>query len=85
MIPAVVKDHRVKSKESEKRDKKLNLVRELRKLWNVKVTVIPTVIGTLGTILKHLVRGPEGSGIERLMETIQITALLRIQRRVLET
>ena len=46
---AVPADHRVKLKECEKRDKYLNLARELKKLWNMKVTIIPIVIGDLGT------------------------------------
>ena len=32
---------RVKSKENKKRDKYLDLGGELRKLWNMKVTLIP--------------------------------------------
>ena len=44
---AVPADHRVKLKESEKRDKYLDLARELKK--NLKVTVI---IGALGTVTK---------------------------------
>ena len=35
----------LKLKESEKKDKYIDLARELKKLWNVKVTVIPIVIG----------------------------------------
>ena len=38
---AVPTDHRVKFKESEKKDKYLDLVRELKKLW--KVTLIPRI------------------------------------------
>ena len=49
-------DHRVKLKESEKRDKSLDLARELKKLWNMKVTVIPIVIGPLSTVTKGLVQ-----------------------------
>ena len=45
---AVLADHRVKLKESEKRDKYLDLARELKKLYHMKVAVIPIVIGTLG-------------------------------------
>ena len=57
---AVLADHRVKLKESEKTDKYLDLVRQLKKkLWNMKVTVIPIVIGALGTITKRLVQGLE--------------------------
>ena len=75
---AVPTDHKVKVREDEKRGRYLDLARELKDLWNVKVTVIPIVIGALGMILKG------GVGVE----TIQTTALLRsarILRRVLET
>ena len=44
----------MKIKENEKRDKYLDLDRELRNLWNKKVTVIPFVSGALGTITKRL-------------------------------
>ena len=49
---AVPADHRVKLKESEKKDKYQDLGRELKKLWNKKVTVILIVIGILGTVTK---------------------------------
>ena len=80
--------HRVKSKENDKRDKYLDLVRELKKLWNMKVTIIPSVIGALDTVPKGLVHGLEDLEIRGQVETIQTTALLRstrILRRVLET
>ena len=44
MDVAVADDHKVKLKESKKRNKYFDIVRELKKLWNVRVTVIPTVI-----------------------------------------
>ena len=40
-------DHRVQMKESEKRDKYLDLARELKERGNMKVTVIPIVTGAL--------------------------------------
>ena len=42
-------DHRVKFKECEKKDKYLDLAMELKKLWNMKVTFMPIVIGAFGT------------------------------------
>ena len=54
---AVPTDHTVKLKENEKRDKYLDLARELKKLWNMKMTVIPIVIDALGTVTKGLVKG----------------------------
>ena len=55
----VLADHRVKLKESEKKDKYQDLSRELKKLWNMKVTVILIVIGVLRTVTKGLVQGLE--------------------------
>ena len=60
-----------------KRDKYLDLVRELKKLWYMKVTVIPIVIGALGTVTKGLSQGPEDLEIKGIVETSQTTALLR--------
>ena len=84
---AVPADHRVKLKESEKKDKYLDLPRELKKLWNMKAKVIPIVISSLGTVTKGLIQGLENLEIRGRVETIQTIALLRsarILRRVLE-
>ena len=57
---AVPADHNVKLKESEKRDWYQDLGRELKKkLWNLKVKVIPFVIGALSTVPKRLVQTVE--------------------------
>ena len=85
---AVPADHRIILKESEKKDKYLDLARELKKLWNMKVTIVLIVIGALGTITKGLLKGLEDLEVGGRVETIQTTALLRtarILRRVLET
>ena len=85
---AVPADHRIKLKECEKRDKYFDLARELKKLWNVQVTIIPLVIGAFGTVTKGLLKGLEDLEVGGRVETIQKTALLRtarILRRVLET
>ena len=84
---AVPADHRI-NQESEKKDKYLNLAREIKKLWNMKVTIVPIVIGALGTVTKRLLKGLEDLEIGGQVETIQTTALLRTARiltRVLET
>ena len=78
---AVPADQRIKLKECEKRDKHLDL-------WNMKVTIIPIVIGAFGTVTKGLLKGLEDLEVGGRVETIQTTALLktaRILRRVLET
>ena len=69
-------DHRVKLKESEKRDKYPDLVRELKKkLWNMKVTVIPIVIGAIGKMTKGLVLGLEDLEMKGQVKTIQATEI----------
>ena len=47
---AVPADHRVKLKESEIKDKYLDLAWELKKLRNMKMTMIPIVIDALGIV-----------------------------------
>ena len=57
---AVPADHRIKLKECAKRDKYLDLPREFKKkIWNMKVTIIPIVIGAFGTVTKGLLKGLE--------------------------
>ena len=85
---AVLADHRINLKESEKKDKYYDLARESKKLWNMKVTIVPIVIGALGTITKGLLKGLEDMEIGGRAETIQTIVLLRtarILRRVVET
>ena len=89
---AVSADHRIKLKERVKKDKYLDLARELKKLWNMKVTILTILIGAFGTItkglLKGLLKGLEDLEVGGRVETIQMTALLRTARiltRVLET
>ena len=85
-VPA---DHKINLKECEKKkDKYLDLARELQKLWNMKVTIVPIVISAFGTITKGLLKGLEDLEVGGRVETIQMTAFLRratILRRVLET
>ena len=50
----------MKTKENEKRDKYLDLARELKMLRNMKVSVIPVIIGALGTIPEGFVRAGAG-------------------------
>ena len=65
-----------------------DLARKLKKLGNMKATVMPIVIGALRTILKGLVQESEDVEIRVQVDSIQITELLRsarILRRIVET
>ena len=52
-------EQRINLKESEKKDKYLDLATEIKKLWNMKVTIVPIVISALGTVTKGLLKGLE--------------------------
>ena len=81
-------DNNNKKKKKKKKDKYRDLARELKTLWNMKVTIVPIVIGAFGTISKGLLNGLEDVEVGGWVETIQMTALLRtarILRRILET
>ena len=56
---AVPADHRINLKETEKKNKYLDPARELKKLWNMKVTIVQIVIGALGTVTNGLLKGLE--------------------------
>ena len=55
-------------------NKYLDLARELKKLWNMKVTIVLIVIGAFGTITKGLLKGLEDLEVGGRVETIQMTA-----------
>ena len=80
-------DHRVKITENKMRDKYLDLVGEVKMQWSMKVTVIPIVIGTLGTVpkafLKRLEKLEIGGGIGTIRTTILLKSA-RILRRFLQ-
>ena len=84
---AVPFDSRVVEKEKEKIEKYQDLARELKKIWNMKVKVVPIVLRSLGTIPPLLTKRLEGIGIRTRIVELQKTALLnsaRIVRKVLE-
>ena len=84
---AIPDDSRVDSKEIEKIEKHQDLVRELKKLWDMKIVVIPVVIGALGTTPKILPKRLKDSGIKTNIGEMQKTVILntaRILRKVLE-
>ena len=51
---AVLEDHRIKISQQSEIENYQDLKRELKMLWNLKISVVPIVIGALGTILKSL-------------------------------
>ena len=81
-------DHREELKESEKERWLSRPCKRAKKLWKMKVTVIPFVTGFLWTIPKGLINRLVDLVIRGRVETIQTTTILRsarTPRRVLET
>ena len=77
---AVLTDSRVKIKEF-KREKYLYFSREQKKLWTMKVTVTPIVLGVLGNVPRSLEKRPEEHEIKERIETIQFGTMLKSARK----
>ncbi|TWW81593.1 hypothetical protein D4764_01G0014080, partial [Takifugu flavidus] len=54
---AIPNDSNIRKKENEKLEKYQALKEEIEKMWGVKATVVPVVIGTLGAVTPKLSRG----------------------------
>ena len=76
-------DHRVKIEEREKIDKYLDLARELKKLWNMRVILIAVI--TFGTVSKNIEKNLGELKIKERIETTVLFKLAIILRKVLET
>ena len=84
---AVLGYSRIEDKEKDKTEKYQDLGRDLQKIWNVKVKIIPLVVGSLGAIPKQFGNRLKQIGITSGTAQVQKTVLLgtaRILRKVLE-
>ena len=84
---AVPGDSRIEEKEKDKIEKYQDFGRELQKIWNVKVKIIPLVVGSLGATPKHFGNRLKQIGVTVGTAQVQKTVLFgmaRILRRVLE-
>ena len=62
--------------------------RELQKIWNVKVKIVPLVVGSLGTIPKQFGNRLKQIGVTAGTAQVPKTVLLgtaRILKKVIET
>ena len=83
---AVPGDSRIE-KEKDKIEKYQDLGRELQKIWNVKVKIIPLVVGSLGAITKQSGNRFKQIGITARTAQVQKIVLLgtaRVLRKALE-
>ena len=84
---AVPGDSRIEEKEKDKIEEYQDLGRELQKIWNLKMKIIPLVVGSLGAISKQFGNRLKQIGITAGTAQVQKTVVLgtaRILRKVLE-
>ena len=77
-------DSGIFEKEKEKTEKYQDLRREM---WSIKTSVVPIVLGALGTVTNNLGKHLKTIGFTATVELLQKAALLgtaRILRKVLE-
>ena len=74
---AVPGDSRIHEKEKDKIEKYQELGRELQKIWNVKVKIIPLVVGSLGAIPKQF--GNRLKQISIAVGTVQVWKTERLE------
>ena len=82
---AIPVDDKMKIKESEKVDKYLDLAKDLIKLWNRKVMVIPIAVGALGTVPKDLEKRLRELKIKRRIERPSRSKYLKESKKLKET
>ena len=74
---AVPADSHVKDKEIEKIDKYQELCLEIQQLWNMRMIVVPVVVGTLGVVSTHFKHHTEKLNLPNwIMPLLQKIALL---------
>ena len=82
-------DTRIQEKEKEKVEKYQDLKREIKRIWQCKrVTIIPIIIGTLGTVNTNFKLWLKKLELKLSFRTMQKACLLgsaRIPRKVLHT
>ena len=78
-IFAIRADQRKEIKENEKIDMYLDLAGELKKLWNMRVVVIPNVVGANGMVPKGLEKRLEELELRGKMGIIHTIGLLKIR------
>jgi hypothetical protein len=80
-------DRNVVQKEEEKKLKYNSLGTEIQRIWNLKYTVIPVIIGVTGIVTKNLKKNLEAIRGKQSIESLQQTAVLgtaHIIRKVLQ-
>jgi hypothetical protein len=84
---AITADRNVAQKEAEKKLKYKSLYIEIQRMWNLKCTIIPIVIGATGIVTRSLKKNLEAVPRKHSIDSLQKRAILgtsHIIRKVLE-
>jgi len=84
---AIHADRNVVQKEAEKKLKYGSLCTEVQRMWNLKCTVIPVIIGATGIVARSLRKNLETVPGKHSIDSLQKTAILvtsHIIRKVLQ-
>ena len=77
---AIPGDSRIEEKEKDKIEKYQDLGRELQKIWNIKVKIIPLVVGSLYAIPKQFGNRLKQIGITAGTSQVEKTVLFGMAR-----
>ena len=78
---AIRYDSKVASKETGKIEEYQDLIRELKKLWDMKIVIISIVKGALGTTPKTLPKRLKDIGIKTNIAELQENVILNTARK----
>ena len=84
---AIPADRNVVQQEAQKKLKYKSLCIETQRMWNLKCTIMPVIIGTTGIVTRSLKKNLEAAPVERSIDSLQKTAILgtsHIIRKVLQ-
>ena len=84
---AIPADRNVVQKEAEKKLKYKSLCIEIKRMWNLKCTIIPIIIGATGIVMRSLRKNLEAVPGKHSIDSLQKTAILgtsHIIRKVLQ-
>ena len=87
IVMAIPADRNVVQKEVEKKLKYKGLCIEIQRMWNMKCTIIPVIIGATGIVTGSLKKNLEAVPEKHLIDSLQKTAILgtsHIIRKVLK-
>jgi hypothetical protein len=73
---AIPADRNVVQKEAENKLKYKSLCLEIQRMWNVKCTIVPVIIGATGMVTRSLRKHLEAVPGKHLIDSLQKTAVL---------